>query len=196
LYEVGNKQWNIPKLKELLEDIIPRNSQVSDFEVTHLFPSIGEKVMILNARRLVRKMHKEHLILLAIEDITQHRKAQRLIAEREEWFRGMADRSPMMLWVTDNKNKMQFVNKAFLEFRELRLDEVIGRDWIEEMEPKKEKKIKKIMEEAFHKKKEFTVQYSVANGSKTVRVMSRGNPNYSPEGEFVGYIGICVELPG
>src|SRR5215218_7534610 len=57
LYDVGNKQWNIPKLKELLEEVIPRNSQVQDFEVVHTFQHIGEKIMLVNARRLIRRVH-------------------------------------------------------------------------------------------------------------------------------------------
>ena len=195
LYEVGNKQWNIPRLKELLEDIIPRNAQVVDFEVVHQFPFIGEKIMILNARRLIRKMHKEHLILLAIEDITQHRQAQRIIAEREEWFRRMADNSPVMVWVADNEKKILFVNNAFLEFREMTLEEALGKDWIEDMQPQDEKRVKKIMDEAFIKKKEFSVQYSVKKGDDLISLMSKGKPNYSPGGEFIGFIGSCVELP-
>lgn len=195
LYEVGNKQWDIPRLRELLEEIIPRNSQVMDFEVVHKFPYIGEKIMVLNARRLIRKMHKEHLVLLAIEDITQYRHAQRIIAAREEWFRNMADNSPVMVWVADNNKKIQFVNKAFLEFREMTSEEAIGKDWVEDMEPNDEKKVKKIMDEAFQKKREFTVQYQLKKGDELVTIMSKGSPNFSHEGQFMGFIGSCVELP-
>jgi two-component system, chemotaxis family, CheB/CheR fusion protein len=196
LYEVGAKQWNIPRLKELLEEIIPRNSQVADFEVTHTFPHIGEKIMVLNARRLIRKLHKEHLILLAIEDITPYRHAQKQIAEREEWFHNMADNSPVMIWVADNNKKMQFVNKAFLEFREITLEEAIGKDWVEDMDPNDEKRVKKTMDEAFDKKKEFTVQYQVKKGDELINLMSKGGPNFSHDGQFVGFIGSCVQLPG
>lgn len=156
----------------MLEEIIPRNSQVADFEVVHKFPYIGEKIMVLNARRLIRKMHKEHLVLLAIEDITQYRHAQRIVAAREEWFRNMADNSPVMVWVADNNKKIQFVNKAFLEFREMTSEEAIGRDWVEDMEPNDEKKVKKIMDEAFQKKREFTVQYQLKKGDELVTIMS------------------------
>jgi two-component system CheB/CheR fusion protein len=195
IYELGNKQWNIPRLKELLEEIIPRNSQISDFEVVHKFPYIGEKVMILNARRLIRKLHSEHLILLAIEDITQHRQAQRLISEQEQWFHSMADNSPMMIWVADGQKKMRFINKAFLAFREVTLEEVIGKDWVEDMQPADEKKVKKIMDDAFQKRREFTVQYRVKKGEELIAIMSKGNPNYAHDGTFLGYIGSCVELP-
>lgn len=71
LYELGNKQWDIPRLRKLLDEIVPKNSYFRDFEVTHTFPDIGEKVLMLNARRIVQKSHGQQLILLSINDITE-----------------------------------------------------------------------------------------------------------------------------
>ena len=71
IYELGNGQWNIPNLRELLEEILPRETQFDDFEVEHEFERIGRRIMILNARRL----DHEHLILLAIRDVTDARRA-------------------------------------------------------------------------------------------------------------------------
>jgi two-component system CheB/CheR fusion protein len=73
LYDLGNKQWNIPRLRELLEDILPRNAHFHHFEITHTFPLIGEKTMLFNARRIIQKMNHEELILLAISDVTEVR---------------------------------------------------------------------------------------------------------------------------
>lgn len=70
VYELGSRQWDIPKLRELLEDIIPRNSEFYGFEVRHVFPHIGEKVMLLNARK-VQKSHRQKVIFLTIQDITE-----------------------------------------------------------------------------------------------------------------------------
>ena len=52
VYKLGNGQWNIPALRKLLEDILPKNTFFKGFEVTHEFPFIGRKVMILNARQI------------------------------------------------------------------------------------------------------------------------------------------------
>lgn len=71
LFELGNNQWNIPQLRELLLDMLSKNSHFENFEVTHVFPKLGEKVMRLNASRIIQKIHREKLILLAIEDITE-----------------------------------------------------------------------------------------------------------------------------
>lgn len=70
IYDIGNGQWNISKLRLLLEEIIPKNKAVEDYEVTHRFNTIGEKVMLLNAREIARQDNRQEVILVAIEDIT------------------------------------------------------------------------------------------------------------------------------
>jgi two-component system CheB/CheR fusion protein len=67
IYGLGNGAWDIPRLRELLEKILPTNSQFDHFEIDHVFPGVGRKVIILNARRLERQMGLPGLILLAME---------------------------------------------------------------------------------------------------------------------------------
>ena len=69
IYELGNGQWNIPRLRQLLEEIVPRNSRVDDFEMSHDFPSLGRRDMLLNASR-VEVQKGQPFILLGIEDVT------------------------------------------------------------------------------------------------------------------------------
>jgi hypothetical protein len=52
LYDLGNGQWDIPSLREMLENILPTNNPVEAFEVEHDFPHIGKKIMVLNAHRI------------------------------------------------------------------------------------------------------------------------------------------------
>ncbi len=66
IYELGNGQWDIPELRKLLEDILPNKKIISDFEVTHKFPRIGLKTMMLNARQF----DNTRQIILVIEDVT------------------------------------------------------------------------------------------------------------------------------
>jgi PAS domain-containing protein len=70
VYDLGNKQWDIPKLRELLENILTQKSVFNDFEVEHDFATIGKRTMLLNARRVQGLLSKKQVILLAIEDIT------------------------------------------------------------------------------------------------------------------------------
>lgn len=71
VYDLNGGEWNIPELKQLLEEILPKNSHFNDFEVTHNFSRLGKRVMLLNARRIVLEENKTQLIFLAIEDITK-----------------------------------------------------------------------------------------------------------------------------
>ncbi|MGA7934954.1 MAG: chemotaxis protein CheB [Kovacikia sp.] len=66
IFDLGNGQWDIPQLRSLLEDLLPHNTEIEDFQVVHEFEHIGQKTMRLNARRLSRN-NGEQLILLAIE---------------------------------------------------------------------------------------------------------------------------------
>ncbi|MFZ2088677.1 MAG: CheR family methyltransferase, partial [Desulfobaccales bacterium] len=70
IYELGDGQWDIPRLRELLEDIVPKNTSFQDFKVEHTFPEIGHKTMLLNARRIPAAGENPSMILLAIEDVT------------------------------------------------------------------------------------------------------------------------------
>jgi PAS domain S-box-containing protein len=84
LYDLGNRQWDIPPLRDLLEKILPMNTTIENFEVRHDFPSIGGRIMVLNARRLYREPDRTQMILLAIEDITERKLAQEALQKAHE----------------------------------------------------------------------------------------------------------------
>ncbi len=76
IYDLGNKQWDIPKLRELLETILPQKTTFDNYEVEHDFAGIGRRIMLLNARQIQRVLGKERIILLAIEDITERKEIE------------------------------------------------------------------------------------------------------------------------
>jgi two-component system CheB/CheR fusion protein len=196
IYDLGNGQWNISKLKELLHEIIPNTAQFFGFEVIHHFPRIGEKVMLLNARMLTQRVHGQQVILLAIEDITEHRNAQKIIAEKEAWFRNMADNAPVMIWVAGLNKLISFCNKTWLEFRGLNVDQAIGTSWLEGAHPEDLPQCIETFEQAFAAKQSFTLQYRVQHVSGAYKtVLTNARPNFTFEGVFDGFIGSCVELP-
>jgi diguanylate cyclase (GGDEF)-like protein/PAS domain S-box-containing protein len=76
IYDLGRGQWNIPSLRVLLEEILPHSSFFQSYEVDHEFPTIGRRIMLLNARQLRLEASSMGLILLAFEDITKRRVAE------------------------------------------------------------------------------------------------------------------------
>ena len=76
LHDLGDGQWNIPTLRAALEEVLPRQKSFQDFEVTHDFPTLGRRVMLLNARRLWHEGIRTELVLLAIEDVTERKRME------------------------------------------------------------------------------------------------------------------------
>ncbi|MGA9177839.1 MAG: PAS domain S-box protein, partial [Desulfobacterales bacterium] len=87
IYDLGNKQWDIPKLRELLETILPEKTTFDNYEVEHDFANIGRRIMLLNARQIEQGMGKERIILLAVEDITARSDLEDLLEESEFRYR-------------------------------------------------------------------------------------------------------------
>ena len=84
IYDLGNKQWDIPKLRELLETILPQKATFDNYEVEHDFADIGRRIMLLNARQIQRASGKERIILLAIEDITERKRFETELSRAKE----------------------------------------------------------------------------------------------------------------
>jgi len=112
IYNLGNKQWDIPGLRILLEKILPEKSKFSDFEVAHTFSSIGERIMLLNAREVINKSNSEKLILLSIEDITERKKAEDVLHKSEEQFRQLVKGLPAAVYSCDAEGRVVFYNDA------------------------------------------------------------------------------------
>ena len=125
IYELGNGQWDIPALRTLLEDIIPQKSVFNDYEIEHDFPEIGTKVMLLNARELRPGDHAEFLVL-AIEDVTERRRAERVLAEIESYAQNIVDtvREPLLMLAPDLR--VRSANRAFYQTFQVSREETEG----------------------------------------------------------------------
>ncbi len=118
IFEIGKGQWDIPALRALLEDLLPSNRSFVDYEVEHIFPAIGHKVMLLNAQRID---HVE-LILLAMEDTTERtliaREREQVLSQRME-FMAIASHE-LKTPVTSLKGYTQFLLARFTKARDER----------------------------------------------------------------------------
>lgn len=101
VYELGEREWDIPALRRLLEAVLPQNTSFDDFEVAHDFPRLGRRVMLLNARRIYREERKTDLILLAIEDVTARRRAEEAAGRAAAQLARVCAVSPAVLYTMD-----------------------------------------------------------------------------------------------
>ena len=116
IYELGNRQWDIPELRRLLDEVLPTDNAFNDFEVEHDFETIGRRAMLLNARRL----DSVELILLGIDDITERRRGEQ---ERELLSRELSHRVKNILAVVQSLAMQTDGHRSVKEFR----DAFIGR---------------------------------------------------------------------
>jgi PAS domain S-box-containing protein len=91
LYRIANEQWNIIRLRVLLEELLPKQQAVTNFEVQQEFETIGRKTMLLNARALFQANGQEPMILLAIEDITERQRAEEELRKSHDELQSHAE---------------------------------------------------------------------------------------------------------
>src|SRR6202011_2992569 len=126
IYELGNGQWDIPDLRRLLEDIVPKSSVFNDFQLEHDFPAIGRRVMLLNARKLQAGHHGE-LLVLAMEDVTERRRSEADLKAIETYAQNIVDTVREPLLILDTTLRVRSGNRAFYQTFEVSLQETENR---------------------------------------------------------------------
>ena len=141
IYDLGNKQWDIPKLRELLETILPEKATFEGYEVEHDFATIGRRNMLLNARQIEQKMGKEKIILLAIEDITERKaiedgleKTRKELAviktvadEASEFAQSVINTVREPLISLDQDLRVVTVSRSFYDFFQVKPEDTVGK---------------------------------------------------------------------
>ena len=115
IYDLGNQQWDIPRLRELLSEVLPERETVEGYEITHAFERIGERVMLLNARKLPRVGDRPPLILVAIEDLTEQRRSQSQLEHQKELAEKIVGTVREPLLVLHDDLRIKSANHAFYE---------------------------------------------------------------------------------
>jgi two-component system CheB/CheR fusion protein len=135
VYDLGNGQWNIPKLRELLENILPANHLFEGFEVTHEFEGIGCRTMILNGRRMQSGESEPGRIVLVIEDVTDRKAAEAIQREAAERFRFMAESMPQKIFTAYPGGEVDYLNQQWLAFAGLDAGQAAGWDFSQCIHP-------------------------------------------------------------
>lgn len=129
LYELGNRQWDVPRLRELLEDILPHDRVLTDFVVDHEFAGLGRRLMVLNARRLVLDGGRAGLVLLAVEDATDRLAAGHALEVSEARYRRLFETAQDGILILDAGSRRVFDANPFLtNLLGYTRDELVGKE--------------------------------------------------------------------
>ena len=134
LYDLGSGQWSIPSLRTLLEDILPGHHTFEEYEVEHEFPVIGHRVMLLNARQVCPRDGTSPLILLAFQDVTEHRRAE-LLRQSWERFRILTETMSQIIFTAKPNGVVDYFNRHWTEFTGLSSLSIENLNWTRFVHP-------------------------------------------------------------
>ncbi|MBE0597651.1 MAG: PAS domain S-box protein [Desulfuromonadales bacterium] len=126
IYDLGNRQWDIPKLRVLFEEILPHDTVFNGYEVEHDFPDIGRKIMLLNARQIFRENIGSPIILLAMEDITERKQLEAEIQNAREYAENIVETVREPLVVLNSDLKILTANHSFYHTFQVAPEDTIG----------------------------------------------------------------------
>lgn len=194
IYEIGNRQWDIPRLRELLDEVFRRDTYIQGFEMRNVFPDVGEKVMHVHARRVIQQQRQE-AILLAIEDITEQQRVQQMMEERQVWLHNIIDSAPTLIWVAGADSRYTFFNKAWLNHTGRTISQETGQGWVKDIHPEDRAEYVALYKTSFIAKEPYQAEYRLKRSDGEYRwMMENAQPTFGPDGTFSGFIGTCAEV--
>lgn len=129
LYSLGSGEWNVPDLRRLLEEMLPQNRSIKDFEVEQEFPRLGHRIMRLNARRFTTSASNRELILLAITDVSDARIAEKKLHRSELRYRRLFEAAKDGILILDAATgKISDVNPYMVELLNYSRKELLGKE--------------------------------------------------------------------
>jgi len=205
IYDLGNKQWNIPRLRVLLEEILPKKNRFNDFRIRHNFQSIGKRIMLLNARRITNLPGEQQLILLVIEDVTDRMINEQALQVSEERFRRAFETArDGVLLINKTSGKILISNQAAQNLLGYPIEEMLERKLWEMGFISDTKQFRKLVdqleEEGFftlmdvavktREGRKISADIYLTNGAKLIQCNIRDITDRKIEEEEIRYIGI------
>ncbi|MBC7891854.1 MAG: PAS domain S-box protein, partial [Sphingobacteriaceae bacterium] len=175
--------------------VVPESAHFEGFEVTHAFPGVGEKVVVLNGRMVVQHIHRREMVLLAIEDITAHRQAQRLAEEREAWLQTMTNNAPVLIWVANAEGNYNFLNKTGQDYLGNAIADELRQTWAERIHPDDRAEYERIHAEGMSSHQPYRTEYRLRRHDGEYRwMLEDGKPLVGDNGTYEGYMSTTAEV--
>ncbi len=196
IFDLDDKQWNIPELKKLFTQILPEHSSFSDFEITHDFPGLGERTMLLNAREIYREEGGEKLILLIFGDITDKRLIEKNLEKSEIKFRLLVESNSQLIWISDAEGKIEFFNKRWEHYTGITSAESIkGALWEESLHKDDVIEFKDELIQSINSGESFTKETRLRGiNDDYTWFLAKAVPFYNSDGEILKWFGSFTNI--
>ena len=151
LYGLGARQWDIPDLRKLLNEILPQHKVISNFQVEHNFSGIGKRVVFFNAEWIPRETIRPQLILLAIEDVTEQKRLEASLRDSQFKIRAVFDQTFQFIGLMNTKGNLIEANRAALDFSGIEVSAVLNKPFWETPWWTHSKELQQKLRDSIHK---------------------------------------------
>ncbi len=139
--------------------------------------------------------HGRNLLQFSLQDITERRRTEALLRESEQHFRNLANSGAALIWTSDQNKLCDYVNEPWLRFTGRSLAQELGNGWQEGVHSEDRPHCIRVYENAFDHRTPFSMVYRLRRADGVYRwIRDDGNPRYDSNGNFLGYIGFCVDI--
>lgn len=195
IYDLGNRQWDIPKLRVLFEKILPHDTVFNGYEVEHDFQDIGRKTILLNARQIFREKIGSRIILLAMEDITARKLAEERISEVIRQQQAILDNIPDSAWLKDRNGRYVAVNEPFSRIFGVSPKEMIGKSDYDIYPLERAEKYEKNLMAVMVTGTRTCFEESAVDQDGNIRYLEKTKtPIFNDHGVPIGVIGIAHDI--
>ncbi len=195
IFDLGNGQWNIPALRNLLEEILPRQQVMNDFEVEHNFDHLGVRRMILNACRLPQGAGKEPLVVLAIEDITDRKLAEEARLNHEQLYRTIGESLDYGIWICAPDGRNLYASPSFLKLVGLTQQQCSDEGWGSVLHPEESAQTMAKWQECVRTEGKWDHEHRyLGTDGQWHPILARGLPVKNAEGKVISWVGINLDI--
>jgi two-component system, chemotaxis family, CheB/CheR fusion protein len=185
---------DVEQVKESIRQSINRKAPLDiEFRIRH---ASGRVRWVMSKANTFYGALGEPEVMMGVNiDVTERRQAIEALAESEKRFHTLSDQAPVMIWMTDDQQRCNFVNRTWLEFTGKKIEQETGIGWYENIHPDDKSGFLDIYNEAYLDRKEFKTDYRFRRYDGEYRwILAHGVPRYSSGNTLIGYIGTCIDI--
>ncbi len=188
--EIDNGRLNIPALMTYLNGLKEEVIQLNKLEIKQTFHNSDDKILLVNASKIVQPTYDQELVIIGFEDITELKQSAYLLKERADWLTNMTDNLPVLIWVADLTRNFTYLNKTWLAYTGRTIDQEKGIGWTEGIHEDDIKECLSNYHNAFSKKVPFKLNHRLKNKEGEYKwVINTAVPTFDINQQFTGFIG-------
>ena len=195
LFDLQNNGWNIPGLRSQLFKIQKENEKFIEWEVDHTFPVVGTRTICFNAQP-IQKENGENWILLALEDFTARKEAEKAEVKNLNDVKKILENIPQITSTASADGSVNYFNQFFLDYSGLTFAEAKGWGWERVVQPDMRDEVKKTWSNSLKTGDDFNMEILLKRESDNMYRwhLSKSTPILDDEGKIISWVGAAIDI--